>query len=416
MLSHIGYANTDRGLRMPRRMLVFLMTTQRPRPVYAGVMLALLIRTMLTKKYGAYKGCCTASWIALVFGGDVSSIKSARARLIQDGWFARLDTPQRVRQRYGEWVVLVIEQPVGNIDETEPPAPPKSDETEPPLQNQSLSNEIETNQSLHPGASQIGGRHADLALRLGLHYTALSAMLNGRRTTQYEGYKGCVKAKWIANVFGNEPTWTNITLEDLHDDARSETLHQAAIELGHLKNTQPDRINFFAAITHALRVAKRNACGLLRTIVEKGLWHFITQADESHAIRRLQRSTKAQGTQATQRMHGHPFLTTSPGGTRSVEAPPIELSEDAVIVQTLTADLRHAGVTGDVLWTVRRHGYLRDWNKERWECAEQELVQARLQYARQRCQAIRMTGIQEVIEGDSPEVCLDESYSTSVHM
>ena len=89
MLSNIGYVNFDRGLRMPRRMLVFLMTSQRPRPVYAGVMIALLIRSMLTKRYGAYKGCCTASWIALVFGGDPSSIKSARARLIEDGWFAR---------------------------------------------------------------------------------------------------------------------------------------------------------------------------------------------------------------------------------------------------------------------------------------------------------------------------------------
>ena len=140
-------------------MLVFLMTSQRPRPVYAGVMLALLIRTMLTKRYGAYKGCCTASWIALVFGGDLSSIKSARAKLIADGWFARLETPQRVRQRYGEWVILVIEQPVENLAETEPPPSPKIGETEPPLRNQSLSDETETNQSLQPGASQPAWEH-----------------------------------------------------------------------------------------------------------------------------------------------------------------------------------------------------------------------------------------------------------------
>ena len=152
MLSHIGHANVDRGLRIPRRMFVFLMTSQRPKPVYASVMIALLIRTMLTKRYDTYKGCCTASWIALVFGGDPSSIKSARAKLIADGWFARLETPQRVRQRYGEWVVLVIEQPIENPDETEPPTSRKFDETEPPLRNQSLSDEIETNQSLQPGA------------------------------------------------------------------------------------------------------------------------------------------------------------------------------------------------------------------------------------------------------------------------
>ena len=145
MLSDIGHANTRRSLRMPRRMLVFLMTSQRPRPVYAGAMFALLIRTMLTKRYEIYKGCCKASWITLVFGGDPSSVKAARAQLIADGWFARLETPQRVRQRYGEWVLLVIDPPVENQKVTEPPKPKKSDITEPPLKSQSLSDEIETN-------------------------------------------------------------------------------------------------------------------------------------------------------------------------------------------------------------------------------------------------------------------------------
>ena len=182
MVSHVGHDNIDRGLRMPRRMLVILMTSQRPKPVYAGVMFALLIRTMLTKRYETYKGCCTASWIALVFGGDTSSIKSARAQLIEDGWFARLETPQRVRQRYGEWVVLLIEQPVENHDETEPPQALRTDETEPPLKNQSLSVEIETNQSLQPGASQ--------------------------------------------------PAWENIQPLDLHTPKRREQLYHAALAAG----------------------------------------------------------------------------------------------------------------------------------------------------------------------------------------
>ena len=121
MLHNIGHDNAGLGLRIPRRMLVFLMASPRPPPVYAGVMFALLIRTMLMKRYDTYKGCCTASWIALVFGGDLSSIKTARGQLIADGWFARLETPQRVRQRYGEWVVLVIGGPVENANVTEPP-------------------------------------------------------------------------------------------------------------------------------------------------------------------------------------------------------------------------------------------------------------------------------------------------------
>ena len=239
MISHIGHANLDRGLRMPRRMLVFLMTSQRPKPVYAGVMFALLIRTMLTKRYETYKGCCTASWIALVFGGDPSSIKSARTQLIADGWFARLETPQRVRQRYGEWVVLVIEQPVENHDETEPLTPRKSDETEPPIQNQSLSDEIETNQSLHPGASQ--------------------------------------------------PKWENIQPLDLHTPKRREQLYHAAQAAGVIPSTEAHKHTFFAAIAHATRVATRNACGLLRRVVETTSYHrFISQTDEDQASLWLQ--------------------------------------------------------------------------------------------------------------------------------
>ena len=240
MLSNVGHANVGRGLRMPRRMLVFLMTSQRPRPVYAGVMLALLIRTMLTKRYGDYKGCCTASWIAMVFGGDPSSIKSARTRLIQDGWFNRLETPQRVRQRYGEWVVLVIEHPVENVDEAEPPLPRKSSETEPPLQNQSLSDEIETNQSLQPGASQ--------------------------------------------------PRWENIQPLDLHSPKRREQLYHAALAAGVIPSTEAHRRTFFAAVAHATRVARSNACGLVRRLVETPAYHrFISQHDEDRASSWLHR-------------------------------------------------------------------------------------------------------------------------------
>ena len=305
MLSNIGHANTDRGIRMPRRMLVFLMTSPRPRPVYAGVMLALLIRTMLTKRYGAYKGCCTSSWIALVFGGDASSIKSARARLIEDGWFARLETPQRVRQRYGEWVVLVIKQPVGNHDEAEPPTPLKSAETEPPLQNQSLSDEIETNQSLHPGASQ--------------------------------------------------PKWENIQPLDLHTPQRREQLYHAALAGGVIPSTEAHKHTFFAAVAHATRVATRNACGLLRRLVETPAYHrFISQADEDQASLWLH----------TQQ----PRLTL---GTQAIEEFPID-PRDQQIVSYLRSRLQQAGYGVDNSFALIMTAHvgktkLVGWTQERWD-------------------------------------------------
>jgi hypothetical protein len=194
----------------------------------------------------------------------------------------------------------------------------------------------------------------------------------------------------------DEPTWTDMQLHDLRHDARSEALRQEAIQRGHLKNTQADHINFFTAIAHALRVAKHNACGLLRTVVEQGLWHFLSQADEYTAIQRLRRTTDEREAKEAQRIHPNPFLTIPADRSGEVHEQP-GLSEDALIVQTVTADLKRAGVTNDVFGMVQRHGYLRDWDQDRWLQAEQELAQARLIQARRRYQAMGRTSMQEVI-------------------
>ena len=147
-------------------------------------------------------------------------------------------------------------------------------------------------------------------------------------------------------------------------------------------------------------MAKHNACGLLRTVVEQGLWHFLSQADEYNAIQRLRRATDAHETNATQWMHTNPFLSMPADRRGEVNEPPA-LSEDALIVQTVTADLQRAGVTSDVFRTVQRHGYLRDWDQERWLQAEQEMAQARLLWARQQYHTMELTSIREVIEEGS---------------
>lgn len=312
LVSHIGHANVHRGLRMPRRMMVFLMTSQRPKPVYAGVMFALLFRTMLTKRYESYKGCCTASWIALVFGGDPSSIKSARVRLIADGWFTRLETPQRVRQRHGEWVALVIERPVDNIDETEPLTPHEPDLTEPPLQNQSLSHEIETNQYLPPGASQ--------------------------------------------------PKWENIQPLDLHTPKRREQLYLAALAAGVISSTEGNRHTFFAAISHSMRAAKKNACGLLRRLVETPAYHcFISQLDEDQASSWLH-SPKL-------RLSPNPFLPGEPANDQ----------RDEQVVTLLHDQLRKAGLSTDncyalLMTTHTGKRELAGWTKARWDKASAACV------------------------------------------
>ena len=329
MLHNIGHDNVGRGLRIPRRMLVFLMASQRPRPVYAAVMFALLIRTMLTKRYDTYKGCCTASWIALVFGGDLSSIKTARGQLIADGWFARLETPQRVRQQHGEWVVLVIQRPVENVIVTEPPAAPKPDVTEPPLKNQSLSGEIETNQSLDTGASQ--------------------------------------------------PSWSNIQPQDLRAAKRREQLYQSALDANVITACIANRHTFFAAIAHATRVGTKNPCGLLRRIMETPLYrHFITQRDEDQRV--WLRELESQPAPEV-------LALVTPQAT--VDSGP----NDVRVFRAMALGLIREGYdpNGQDAYNILRrevkNDILRGWTRERWEAAKaEESGQRRRPEIRDQCQ------------------------------
>ena len=360
----------DKLIKIPRRLLKLLVQCGR-RIVRAATLIGMLLTTMLTKRtsqYEGYKGCVKAKWIGKLFGVDAKRVNLERARLIAEGWFRRLPTPQRVKNKWGEWVALDLTpsesaEPVDNSStdatEVQPLQPDYEPEMQPPLKKPGSPSEIYNNQKLPPDTPETGAyqpKHTD------------------------------------------KPTWTDITLEDLRNDARSEALWREAIQRGYLKNTQSDRINFFASIAHALRVAKNNACGLLRTVVEKSLWHVISLADEYNAIQRLRRSTDEHETKETHRMPANPFLTMNTDSVGEVNEQPIELSEDALIVQTLTADLQRAGVAGDVLRIVQSHGYLQEWDKERWERAEQEVAQARLLQARQRYQAMGMTSTGEVIE------------------
>jgi hypothetical protein len=42
-------------------------------------------------------------------------------------------------------------------------------------------------------------------------------------------------------------------------------------------------LKFFSAAAHAVRVGRTNPAGLFATIVRKGLWSFVTSADEDIA-------------------------------------------------------------------------------------------------------------------------------------
>src|ERR687891_2452619 len=89
----------DKLVKIPRRLLKLIVQCGR-RIVRAATLFGILLTTMLTKRttrYEGYKGCCKAEWIGNLFGVNAKRVNLERARLIEEGWFRRLPTPQRVR-------------------------------------------------------------------------------------------------------------------------------------------------------------------------------------------------------------------------------------------------------------------------------------------------------------------------------
>jgi len=373
MFNQLHPDTRDKLINIPRRLLKLIIQCGR-RIVRTATLFGLLLTTMLTKRttqYEGYKGCCKAAWIGKLFGVNAKRVNLERARLIDEGWFTREPTTPRACKKFGQWVRLTLapSQPTPEAVEN-----PTSDT--PKVQPQNPDSDTKVQPLLNPSLSSY------------------EEILNNQTLSSQEPQAGACQPNNL-----DEPNWADMQLNDLRTDVRSEALWKQAIQRGHLKNTQSDRIHFFAAIAHALRVAKHNACGLLRTVVEQGHWHFLSQADEYNATQRLRRAAAALETQATPWMH-------TMSADRRAEQP--ALSKDALTVQTLSADLQQAGVTSDVFRTVQRHSYLQDWDQERWLRAEQELAEARLLQATRRYQAMERPSIQEVWEGIDEDDPLDD--------
>ena len=132
--------------------------------------------------------------------------------------------------------------------------------------------------------------------------------------------------------------------------------------------------------------------------VVQGLWHHLTNSEEDASLKRLNRYA-ASHTDNTSALESLGVINTS-NGAGQIHTQPITLSEDGFRVQGLTEVLDRAGCKGDIFRTVKLHGYLPDWDKARWEQAERELAEAHELLARQRSQAMNMTGMQDMIEKD----------------
>ncbi len=130
MFAQLHENNRDKRMKVPKRLLRLIMRCGQ-QVVRVATILGLLLRIMLVKRYNDYRGCVKAEWIATLFGVSRHRVNTERAKLITEGIFHRLPTPQWVKNRYGEWVVLgggeaeapaPVENPTNAAEKVEPPA------------------------------------------------------------------------------------------------------------------------------------------------------------------------------------------------------------------------------------------------------------------------------------------------------
>jgi len=330
-----------------------------------ATMLGHLIRCLYYREHRCLSGgWCKASWIAEVFRMDLRSIKAARKHLASIGWLQILDTPQALCNRWGSYILIQLSwtrTPMAHQAEDtahtpaheSPPPPDFCPPQLPPL-----------HKEYRKPLQEL--KHQEPAPRVDA--PTPSPLLQHTDPTSSGPSSGLTKQDKEHSKKTNThvPNLRHIVLEDLQDTARLLTLFEQAQTQGLLGKSDSERLTFLALAEHATVVGSQNPCGLFAALVQRQLWHFVTDRDEDAAQARLK-----------QYLYGTPVRAAPP----PIVAPP-ELSRDAAIVRYLQTELARAGFAGEVFGLVSRDDP--SWTRERWDQAVFELAEA--QHAWKRAQ------------------------------
>src|SRR5262249_50063270 len=100
--------NSHRRIPVPRRLLRFL--ARNVSRVLLATILGHLFRCLYYRQGRCRAdGFCKASWIADIFSVSPRAVKAARQRLEALGFLQRTDTPQWVRNRYGQKMIINLQ-------------------------------------------------------------------------------------------------------------------------------------------------------------------------------------------------------------------------------------------------------------------------------------------------------------------
>jgi hypothetical protein len=162
------------------------------------------------------------------------------------------------------------------------------------------------------------------------------------------------------------PTLRDVHPADLGDVGRLLALWTQAQQRGWVHSSAADRLNVVAAAVHARRVG-HEPCRLFVALLRDRRWEVITQDDEDTARGWLRDD-----------LYG-PAHRAEPEAAAPPPAPAVPLSDDAHFAHQAQQLLRAHGWRDDPFLLVKRQ--YPEWTRARWEPAQAELTQWRLQQA-----------------------------------
>ena len=362
-------SHPDRRVPVPRRIIRLIASGAR-RTLIATI-LGHLIRCLFYKHGECHpKGCCKASWIALVFGVCERTVKRQRKHLVELGWLLPQKTCQRTLNTHGVWLAINLawdritkaKETLG-VQAAEEPIP-ASAPVSAPTEAQAAP-EPPPPPAHNPAAKQPPLPALQASKTATPHIKENKEPLPRGESKNQKPASGGTTGVYISQSKESEsqkPTLLDVKPEDLRDPAQLLDLHAQAIAAGYISQSEAERLNFFAAANHARVIGSRNPPGLFVRIVRSGLWSFCTQDDEEWARVQLRSA-----------LYPEP-----PGGLGELpqaQAPRPSrgsLSDDARFVRDITNVLRNRGVPESSAWRLVNRERP-EWTRERWDEALAEL-------------------------------------------
>ncbi len=286
--------NPQRRIPVPRRLLRFL--AQSRSRVLLATILGHLFRCLYYRQGQCRAdGFCKASWIADVFGVSPRAVKAARQRLEALGFLRRTDTPQWVRNRYGQKMTInlqwcgtapAVTLTAASRHTVAPPPAPQRAQVAPLDSDRKLLPETKYQKPAAGGSAGVLSTlvaQARECLRKGITLVDTSEPLQDavvhRRPSSSPAPPRTPPL--------SPPCLQHIRLPDLQSTERLLLLYAQAMQRQLIGPFEADRLAFVALAHHVLGFRPANPGGLFLQLLRQRRFALITQAEEDTAQRRL---------------------------------------------------------------------------------------------------------------------------------